>query len=603
MFALRLVFQGITLGVGGGLLGALFSVASHRLVEAQLPLLAALELRRLATRGGLAGLACGVAALLWVVCERQVRGRGRIRGRTARIERPAGRAFLSLLRMASLAGFFVMAAKPLERYHGPYDSYSVGVAFCVATASILWLARSSLLTPELPSLWRLPGATVALGVGATWAIAIAAGRAQSLATDSTNVLLITVDTLRGDHLGLYGYGRSTSPRLDLLARQGRVFERAFSHAPVTGSAIASIMTGRLPRQTRTFGNDSLERRSVTLAETLRNAGYRTGAVVSNFVLLARKGFSDGFEDYDHRLEEKELNRGAPERSASRTTAAALTWLRSARRRPFFLWVHYQDPHGPYTPPSPYSEMFAADAAGGPTLPVGPTLGSRRSIPAYQVLGARREAAYYVSQYDGEIRFLDEALGSLFDGLEALDLRRRTLIVLTADHGEGMGENDYYFAHGEHLFPGLLRIPLVLWHEALPAGRSSKVVQHIDIAPTVLRVAGILPSDRLGGRDLLGDPPNAVVVSEAVPAHGRYLLSVTSSSLQLVYDGRRTQAYDPLTGAVLTDGTELRARQVAVPAAELAQLIAERPSLWSLTGTPTRPATRDSGPLRGLGYIQ
>jgi arylsulfatase len=191
-------------------------------------------------------------------------------------------------------------------------------------------------------------------------VAAAVSAVRSCGGRPPNVLLITVDTLRADHLHCYGQSLPTSPNIDALAARSVVFERAIAASGYTGPAHSSIMTSKYPRrQSTAFSNGLLTLAGVeTLADALRQSGYDTAAFVSNGVLAAGSGLNHGFDVYDDELPTVERNRfNVFERLAPQTAARALAWLERPRTKPFFLWVHFQDPHGPYTPPEAYRDRF------------------------------------------------------------------------------------------------------------------------------------------------------------------------------------------------------------------------------------------------------
>jgi len=433
-----------------------------------------------------------------------------------------------------------------------------------------------------------------------------AGPGQSSAS-ARSVILVTVDTLRADHLGCYGYRRPTTPNLDRLAASARIFESCYSMAPMTGSSMASLMSGLAPKRSGSYGNANLSPSIATLAERFRNAGYRTGAVVSSYILRRGEGFESGFESFDDRLPDREAMRQAPERTAEKTAAAALDWLSRNSGQPFFLWIHFQDPHGPYTPPEGYGAQFFDSGNPGAALQVNATTSGWGGIPSYQFLAGHREAEWYRAQYDGEIRFLDDALGKLFEGMDGSIGTARPLIVFTADHGEAMGEQGYWFAHGESLALPLLHVPLLIWNGNETAGREPRVVSHADLAPTILSQSGMGKGAGLPGRDLSGpqlDPRPAF--SEAVTADG-YLCSAVSAAggLQIVFHTKenRFEAYRPTDGSFVGQ----------VPAAESAEAARLETALRAFrnpaaigqlqAASPKRLSGPERERLRSLGYIR
>jgi arylsulfatase len=333
------------------------------------------------------------------------------------------------------------------------------------------------------------------------------GAACSGPSPPPSVLLITVDTLRPDHLSAYGYPRETSPSIDALAASGLLFEEARSHAPVTAPSHASILSGDLPAWHQVLTNgDMLNAEVGTLAKWLGAAGLATAAFVSNAAITRAVNFDEGFGHFDDTLPERELNRPQPERIAEHTVDAALAWLDAHRAAPFFCWVHLEDPHGPYTPPAEHAAPFLAAAAKLPvvTLPILADQSGRGGIPRYQALAGETNRELYVARYDGEIHYMDLHVGRLLAALEGWGVE--PLVVLTADHGEALGEHGYYFAHGHRLTEDQIRVPLILRGPGVPAGRrSQRPVDQLDIAPTILALTGVTAARALPGRNLLALP--------------------------------------------------------------------------------------------------
>lgn len=335
-----------------------------------------------------------------------------------------------------------------------------------------------------------------------------------------NVFLITVDTLRADRLGAYGSRRNLTPRLDALAEASLVFDHAYSTAPLTLPSVSSLLTGRHPSVTGVTSNLGIVPETLpTLASRLRNHGWRTGAVVSNFALRTVTRLDRGFDRYDDRLDRVELNRDHPERIAGGTRAAALSLLdelTAASEKPVFLWVHFQDPHGPYTPPDGYLERTIEAARAAPDgrrrLPLASTGSGFGAIPKYQVLGNEREVAFYRASYDAEVLYTDTEIGALLDGIEERGLLEDAIVVFATDHGEGLGESDYWFAHREHLTDPLVHVPLMIRAPGVAPGRSSDLASLLDVFPTLLGLLG-LERETGEGRDLLGDesePPGLLL---------------------------------------------------------------------------------------------
>ncbi len=327
------------------------------------------------------------------------------------------------------------------------------------------------------------------------------------------LLLISVDTLRVDRLGAYGSERGLTPNLDRLAERSLVFEAAYAPASFTLPSVATLLTGRYPDEIGIFNNRStLAAGLPTLATELGARGFRTHAVVSNFVLRRGSGIAAGFDSFDDEMSSVEARRNMPERSAGPTTQAALDALESCSadpQRPCFLWVHYQDPHGPYTPPEALRRRYLgrerAVGAEPRTLPVRPGPIGLGGIPSYQYLPEHREVAWYLAGYDGEVRHTDEEIGRLLRAVEEKGLAESGWIVFVADHGESLGEDDYWFSHGRRLSEPLVRVPLLVAAPQLAPGRRDDVVGLVDLFPTLLTaLAGSPPDRELAGRDLLAD---------------------------------------------------------------------------------------------------
>ncbi len=289
-----------------------------------------------------------------------------------------------------------------------------------------------------------------------------------------NVLLVTIDTLRADHVGSYGYDKASTPTIDALARRGVRFETAVAHVPLTGPSHASILTGQTPLG-HGFRNNSgfiLAPSVKTVAQDFRAAGYHTAGFVSGFPLDRRFGFDRGFETYDDRLPKGNDLRRTPyvERFADATTDAVLRWLvtppEGPQAAPWFLWVHYYDPHAPYEPP-------AADLA----------------------------EQYRQSPYDGEIAFVDRQLGRLLQTVEGRGETGRTIVLVTADHGESLGEHGEG-THGIFLYDATLRVPWIMAGPQITAGRVSRTIaRSMDVLPTLLDYAGLPPRSDVDGRSL------------------------------------------------------------------------------------------------------
>lgn len=325
------------------------------------------------------------------------------------------------------------------------------------------------------------------------------------------LLLVSVDTLRADRLGAYGSELGLTPHLDRLAAESLVFDWTYAPTSFTLPSVSSLLTGRYPEEIGIHGNRSVLAPNVpTLASVLQRRGWRSAAVVSNLVLHEKAGLGAGFDHYDDELPGKEPTRGWPERIAADTTDAAIAALDAVgpdRGRPLFLWVHYQDPHGPYTPPQGLRERFLAAERSLPEgrrqLPEAFGRGGRGRIPTYQVIDGQREVAFYRAGYDAEVHYLDGQVGRLLAELGKRGLDDSSIVIFTADHGESLGEADYWFAHGDRLRDPLVRVPLMLRAPGLSPGRRGDVASLVDVFPTALGLAvEAVPDSTAPGRDLL-----------------------------------------------------------------------------------------------------
>jgi|HubBroStandDraft_1064217.scaffolds.fasta_scaffold00623_9 arylsulfatase A-like enzyme/Flp pilus assembly protein TadD len=295
--------------------------------------------------------------------------------------------------------------------------------------------------------------------------------AQTPAKPALNVVLITIDTLRADHLGCYGYKQIKTPNIDALAADGTRFDRAFAVVPVTLPSHTSILTGTYPMLSgmHDFSGNKLSPLQPTLASVLKQAGYQTGAVIAAAVLDSRFGLNQGFDFYyDHfefsRLDEANLDE--MERPGNVVADVTLDWLAKNSQKKFFLWMHLYDPHAPYQPHEPYSREYAAQP------------------------------------YDGAIAFADEQVGRLLRFLKEKGIYRNTVIVLCGDHGESLGEHGEK-THGFFIYNATMHVPLIIKLPEKPAaGVVDDPVSLVDLMPTVLHAVGVNVPSQVQGRSLL-----------------------------------------------------------------------------------------------------
>jgi arylsulfatase len=308
-----------------------------------------------------------------------------------------------------------------------------------------------------------------------------------------HVLLLTVDTLRADHLGAYGYPRATSPVVERLAADGVLFEWAIAQWPKTGPSFASMFTGQYPQSTGLTHKAAIRVPDdyLTLPELMTERGFTAVGVMSNAVLGRHLGWDRGFAEY---LQTWDAAGGIPDdpvayrrtMNAARVNELALPLLERHRHADrLFAWIHYSDPHAPYILPDGVANPFLGDRW---------DTGDERvdfSDPETVPLDGRRELRYYVAQYDANVRFTDEKIGELLDRARALGLLDQALVVFTADHGESLGEHGYYFGHGRLPYNDGARVPLVVSFPrgGVPRGaRVERPVELVDLFPTLLELA-------------------------------------------------------------------------------------------------------------------
>lgn len=282
---------------------------------------------------------------------------------------------------------------------------------------------------------------------------------------SPNILLITVDSLRPDHLGCYGYPKNTSPNIDQLAKEGVIFTQAIAQASWTWPSIHSLITSTYPFTHKVYFYDkSLPNAALTLPYILGNKSYRTGFISGHGGLSSfNRGFGE-FEDISAKGEE--------------ITQEAMRWIKSGRNKKFFLWIHYMDTHEN-------------------SIGVSKEKDSIKKITVEMLRS-------YISRYDSAISYIDSQVGILFEELNKLGLYENTVIIFTADHGEEMGENGLHFNHGGFLWDSVIRVPLIIsFPKNLPKSRViSQQVQHVDLFPTVCDILKIKKLGSFEGNSLL-----------------------------------------------------------------------------------------------------
>jgi arylsulfatase A-like enzyme/Flp pilus assembly protein TadD len=412
-----------------------------------------------------------------------------------------------------------------------------------------------------------------------------ARRWSSAGVEKPNIVLITLDTTRADHLGCYGYREVQTPTIDALAARGVLFEQTATAVPLTLPAHCTLMTGLYPTYhgVRLNGNTALGDDQTTLAEIFAARGYQTGAFIGAFVLDGRWGLKQGFQHYDDRFDlrkYKHLDLGAIQRPGNEVMDAALAWLEEHRRDTFFAWIHLYDPHIPYEPPEPYYSEYRGRGLTG--------------------------------LYDGEISFMDAQIGRCVDWLAANGLAKNTILLLIGDHGEGLGSHGEA-THGFFIYDSVVRVPflIVTPFAELQGRRVTSQVSSVDVAPTLLNLARIPALARMQGRSLLPmmfrsrREQEGQAYSESLAPDLQFgwspLHSLRTAGFQFI-DAPRPELYDIRRDPdELTDLSSRRADLVGTMKSELDRLVAKtsqdapKPQAANLDKETTER-------LSALGYI-
>ena len=441
------------------------------------------------------------------------------------------------------------------------------------------------------------------GIGRSLTLAILfllAHTAVTGAPDQTSVILITIDTLRADHLEIYGYEKGSTPATTALARDSVLFENVLVQTPLTLPSHTSILTGTYPFYHGVQENLAYLRKDVpTLAEWFKKRGYRTAAILGSVVLLAEWGLDRGFDVYDDNFPFPQLPDSAlaatlekpivtnqlvslSERPAERVVTLALRWLEANSDQPFFLWIHFFDPHDPYNPPGPFKRDFENRL------------------------------------YDGEIAYLESQLARLWQRLEELELYDSSLIVYTADHGESLGEHKEMF-HAYYVYDSSLRVPLMFkLPSALAKGRieigsrHKAQVRSIDVAPTIIQLLGERVPEYMQGEGLVGimtgRQPDPLLPAYAETLYPRYFgaspLFSYSTATHKYIDAPIPELYDlradPSELSNIFKDNSVLANQLKVSLYELQRRFSPR-----VPQSEGEPASIDPAAverLQALGYV-
>ena len=428
----------------------------------------------------------------------------------------------------------------------------------------------------LPIAGLIAVALLTIGAAGYYFLNRSGGVAQGAYKDY-NLLFITLDTLRYDHLPVYGYTKVQTPNLDRFAEDSYVFKDAIAHAPLTLPSHTSMFTGMLPigHGVRDNAGYWVDPQRKTLAEILKGQGYATGAFVSSFVLSSRWQLNQGFDHYydNFNLSEfKKLNPQDAQRPAAETEREVSHWLEANKQKRFFCWAHFYDPHDPYEPPEPYKSQYPE------------------------------------SPYDGEIAYLDEYVGKLLSKLENLGLKDRTIVVITGDHGESLGEHKE-ITHAMFLYNTTQQVPLLVRIPGKNGREVKDIVRHIDLAPTILELLGLKPEAEMQGKSVIpllnGEKDSKqMAFSESIYAELHYgwspLRSLTTSDYKYI-EAPRPELYDRKKDPnELVNLISEKASIARVLKNELQSIVAKY-SGKNLKG-PDKMDPETEEKLRALGYI-
>ncbi|MBN1825347.1 MAG: sulfatase [Candidatus Eisenbacteria bacterium] len=508
--------------------------------------------------------------------------------------------------------------------------------------------RFATLHRQRPSVPRFRGARPIAGA----ALLAALLSCQPAEKDSpTGLIVLSFCSIRADHMSCYGYARETTPNLDAFAREAALFETAVAPWPKTSPSFCSIMTGTYPHRNGVMWKTAgvrLADENVTLAEILRERGYATAAFVSSGALSGHLNIQQGFDHFEETWKQDARRSYPLSVRYDRTALRALEWLDEREEGPFFLWAHFNNAHYPYKPPAELAAPFIGDSLYRDTLTVDVAIEGFRDIelpPGHPNSGQvlhndlgtipkrsalpvapgsrdyRGDLAHYIAQYDGGIRWADRSAGILLDGLRERNLLDDVVVVVVGDHGESLGDHDFYFEHGRFPYEACARVPLLIRYPSLiePGSRPAGPVGTFATTPTVLEILGVPVPGTVDSRSLLphlrGGPAPERVVSESgyEPAfqvslrEGTWkLIHVPESRDRSIMRGGEFELYD-----LARDPKERK--DLCAERPEIAARLRERLEEWSAEwGRGTEgaapgdtvgldEATREN--LRAMGYLK
>jgi len=478
------------------------------------------------------------------------------------------------------------------------------------------------------------GAITLLSCAALLSQATGCGTEPLPKTHPQNLIVISIDTLRADHMSLHGYARPTTPRIDAFAERAATFDRAIAPWPKTVPSMVAMFNSRYPHSTGIMYGSSgqyVPDQELMLAEIARERGLATAAVVSNAVLGSATNFNQGFDSYIETYKEESPFEPEYLNSANSVTAYARLLLRQhTAGEPFFLWVHYVDPHATYEPPEEYAAPFMSDSLYDATeLRLNEDNSNFHGGVAgryWRRNGEQSELGWYVANYDGEIAFTDDQIGILLDEIERMGLLSNTAVMITADHGESLGEHQYFFEHGWFPYNACGWIPWVVYWPEMPnpGSRIAYPSSLLNLVPTVVEIMGWEIEDAdfhgnsvvpvISGQVQTVDPHVVIEGGEGGLRWHEFLRAVQDERWKLVYvpseryqgmmQGTELELYDvvedPMETVNLADAhpdivTRLKR--------ELARIISTTGPIAEAPSRQPRYSPEELRSLRSLGYIQ
>ena len=410
----------------------------------------------------------------------------------------------------------------------------------------------------------------------------------------SNIILISIDTLRADHLGCYGYKKNTSPHIDKFSEESVLFKQTIAHAPTTLPSHASIFTSLIPSHHGSF-HTPLSEDMLTMAEILKLQGYQTVSFNDGGYVSAKFGFDQGFDLYDSFAK-------APKGTFKNRVNKAIKWIKENHPDKFFLFLHTYEVHHPYTPKEEYLTLFEDDYSGN--LPSDISVDLLKDINEKKLIIDKEDKSHIINTYDAEIRSMDQSFSELLNFLRENNLYDSTLIIFTSDHGEEFGEHGLMGWHGVTLFDEVLHIPLII---KFPNSAFSKTVvdqqvRSIDILPTLLNVLDIKTGKIFEGTSLLRLIKGKKEMLYAVSEIGRRKKSIRTESLKYYKTPSSEMLFDLIKDPLeQTDISEDYLDTTKRLKNALESFLNKRPQIFDKDKPNLDKKTLES--LKALGYIR